>query len=134
MVELPEFRTLDKHEYATNAGRINDVKRLNQVLADISKTMATEELVGKFNAIRLPCAKIQNVAEVIEDPLVKPTLLKSRDPKTGTRLTLAPPPYSTPFLDENENTLSFPPTIPRAQRRDLRSPWVERQGSGALDK
>lgn len=109
MANLPGFESLDKPEYATNQGRIKDVKRLNQMLVDITKKITSQDLLAKLREIRVPCTKIQSIPEVIEDPLIKPTLLKSHDPKTGTRLTLAPPPCSTPFLERNMNMLSFPP-------------------------
>ncbi|MBM3300611.1 MAG: CoA transferase, partial [Deltaproteobacteria bacterium] len=39
IVNLPEFQSLNKPEYATNAGRIADVKALNQGLADIARNI-----------------------------------------------------------------------------------------------
>jgi formyl-CoA transferase len=49
------------------------------------------------------------VPEVVRDPLAAPCLLHSRDQATGAKLTLAPPPYSTEFLEESGRELSFPP-------------------------
>ena len=36
-------------------------------------------------------------------------LLWSHDPASGTRITLAPPPNMTPFLEKSKRELSFPP-------------------------
>jgi formyl-CoA transferase len=109
LVGLPEFSGLDRPEYAKNLGRIRDVQALNRDLAAITRTMASDELLAKLLAIRLPASKIMTIAEVLDDPLVKPSLLKSRDPVTGTSLLLAPPPHPTPFLAARGNTLDFPP-------------------------
>jgi len=49
------------------------------------------------------------VAEVIADPQVEKRLLYAQDPVSGTRITLAPPPNMTPFLEASNRQLSFPP-------------------------
>jgi formyl-CoA transferase len=109
LVGLPEFGGLDRPEYAKNLGRIRGVQALNRDLAAITRTMTSDDLLAKLLAIRLPASKIKTIAEVLDDPLVKPHLLKSRDPITGTSLLLAPPPHPTPFLSARGNTLDFPP-------------------------
>jgi formyl-CoA transferase len=109
LVKLEEFASLDRPEYEKNLGRIHDVDNLNRAISDITRGLASEELIAKLRAIRLPCSKIQSIPEVIADPLVEPELLHSQDPDSGLELTLAPPPYSTPFLEENGRRLSFPP-------------------------
>ncbi len=109
LVGLPEFSGLDRPEYAQNLGRIHDVESLNRELTAITRTMTSEELLRKLLAIRLPASKIQTIAEVLEDPLVKPSLLSSQDPLTGLRLVLAPPPHPTPFLEARGHALDFPP-------------------------
>ena len=43
------------------------------------------------------------------DPLVARRLLFSKDERTGARITLAPPPYITPWLEHTRQNLSFPP-------------------------
>ena len=62
-----------------------------------------------FTSITVPISKIKTVNEVIEDPLVDRRLLFSQDPVTGKRITLAPPPNMTPFLERSDRKLSFPP-------------------------
>ena len=57
----------------------------------------------------MPISKIKTVNEVVEDPLVAKRILTSTYPKTGQKVTLAPPPNMTPFLEENNQKLSFPP-------------------------
>ena len=109
MVDLPHFQSLDKPEYEKNEGRINDVANLNQSMGKIFATFTSEELIELFNQIGLPISKIKAVREVLEDPLIKGELLKSRDAQSGIELTLAPPPFMTPFLKHSHKSLSFPP-------------------------
>lgn len=106
---LPLFQTLDKADYEKNEGRIHDVWNLNKSISEIFEPRTSEELIEQFNEIGLPISKINTIPEVLDDPLIKRRLLKSRDSKSGIELTLAPAPFVTPFLDESNNTLSFPP-------------------------
>ena len=109
MVSLPLFKSLDKPEYEKNEGKINDVVNLNKAISEILSTVTSEELIELFNQIGLPVSKINDIPAVLQDPLIKKRLLKSKDPKSGLELTLAPPPCVTPFLKESENSLTFPP-------------------------
>jgi formyl-CoA transferase len=103
------FKTLDKQAYETNEGRIKDVKSLNQAINEITRNQTSEDLIELFTAITVPISKIHAVDEVIKDPLVKRRLLFAEDPVTGMRITLAPPPNMTPFLERSNRMLSFPP-------------------------
>ena len=109
MVDLPPFQSLDREEYEKNLGRINDVANLNQSIGEIFATLTSEELIESFNQIGLPISEIKAVPEVLEDPLIQGDLLKSRDAQSGIELTLAPPPFVTPFLEHSNKSLSFPP-------------------------
>jgi formyl-CoA transferase len=109
MVSQQIFKTLDKPAYAQNEGRIKDVQNLNQAINEITRNHTSENLIELFTAITVPISKIQTVDEVIKDPLVKRRLLFAKDPLTGTRITLAPPPNMTAFLERSDRTLSFPP-------------------------
>jgi crotonobetainyl-CoA:carnitine CoA-transferase CaiB-like acyl-CoA transferase len=106
---LPPFQFLDKPEYEKNEGRIHDVVNLNRSISEVLETLTSEELIEKFNEIGLPISKINTIPEVLDDPLIKRRLLKSRDSKSEIELTLAPAPFVTPFLDASNNSLSFPP-------------------------
>ena len=109
MVSQDMFKSLAKKEYKNNKGRIEDVVNLNKAINAITEKYTSEELIELFNSITVPISKIKNVNEVVEDPLVAKRILTSTDPKTGTKVTLAPPPNMTPFLEENNQELSFPP-------------------------
>jgi formyl-CoA transferase len=109
MVSQEIFNSLDKSEYEKNAGRIGDVSNLNAAINGITKNHTSEDLIDLFTSITVPVSKIQTVTEVIADPLVQKRLLYARDPVSGTRITLAPPPNMTPFLEGSGQQLSFPP-------------------------
>ena len=106
---LDGFGHLAKDEYKKNAGRIGDVNSLNDELNRIFSTMTTNEAIQKLNSIGVAVSKINSIEEVMADPLVKDNLLSAEDAKSGTKLTLAPPPYRTDFLEEIGGRLKFPP-------------------------
>ena len=109
VVSQEMFKSLDKPEYAKNAGRIADVVNLNAAITAITKNYSSEELIELFTSITVPVSKINTIADVISDPLVARRLLHAQDPASGTRITLAPPPNLTPFVEASGRQLSFPP-------------------------
>jgi crotonobetainyl-CoA:carnitine CoA-transferase CaiB-like acyl-CoA transferase len=109
MVSQDMFASLAKQEYKKNKGRIADVANLNKEINTITEQYTSEELIELFTSITVPISKIKNVNEVVEDPLVAKRILSSIDPVTGQKVTLAPPPNMTPFLEANDRKLSFPP-------------------------
>jgi len=109
LVSQEMFHSLDKPEYEKNAGRIGEVENLNRSINEITKSHTSEELIDLFNSITLPISKIKTIPEVVADPLVERKLLFAEDDKTGTRITLPPPPNMTPYLEKLNRRLSFPP-------------------------
>lgn len=109
MTKIPGFESLYKKEYERNAGRIADVNHLNQAVNAITKNLMTEELIDIFNKATIPISKVNTIEEVVNDPLVKPNLIRSKDSKTGLEITVAPPPFMTPYLKSTGQTLPFPP-------------------------
>ena len=109
MVSQDIFKSLDQPQYDKNAGRIGDVKNLNAAINEITRKYTSEELIDLFTSITVPVSKIQTVTEVIADPMVEKRLLSAEDPVSGMRITLAPPPNMTPFLEASNRQLSFPP-------------------------
>jgi formyl-CoA transferase len=109
MTKIPGFESLSKKEYERNAGRIADVENLNQAINTITKKLTTEGLIDIFNKATIPISKVNSIEEVVEDPLVRPNLIRSKDPKTGLEITVAPPPFMTPYLKSMNRTLGFPP-------------------------
>jgi len=111
------FKSLDRPEYEKNAGRIKDVENLNKAINAITETQTTDDLIALFNRITLPISKIKTIPEVVKDPLVARRLITSTDPKTGTKLTLAPAPTTTSYLEEKDRQLSFPPRFGEHNRQ-----------------
>lgn len=109
LVSQDLFKTLNKPDYEKNAGRIADVQHLNQLIEEITVNHKADDLIQLFKSITLPASKINSLTDVVADPLVARRLLFSEDEKTGTRITLAPPPYLTPWLEDSGRHLSFPP-------------------------
>jgi crotonobetainyl-CoA:carnitine CoA-transferase CaiB-like acyl-CoA transferase len=109
LTKIPGFESLSKKEYERNAGRIGDVDNLNQAINAITRKFMTEELVDIFNKATIPISKVNSIEEVVEDPFVKPNLIRSKDPKTGVEIAVAPPPINTLFLKSVNRLLSFPP-------------------------
>ncbi|RLA82791.1 MAG: CoA transferase [Deltaproteobacteria bacterium] len=110
-VKIPGFEHLDRPEYEANAGRIADKDNLNRQIEEVTRRYSTDELLRYLAEKTIPASRINTIKEVIEDPLVSQWLLRTKDPVTGLEVTLAPPPYITPFLEENNQTLSFPPRL-----------------------
>jgi len=109
MTKIPGFESLHKKEYERNAGRIADVDHLNNAINGITKKFSTNELIDIFNKATIAISKVNTIGEVVQDPLVKPNLIRSRDPKTGTEITIAPPPFNTPYIKSINRALRFPP-------------------------
>ncbi len=109
MTKIPGFESLYKKEYERNAGRIADVENLNHAINAITKKFSTEELMDIFTKATIAISKVNTIDEVVEDPLVKPNLIRSKDSKTGIEITIAPPPFMTPYLKSVNRMLSFPP-------------------------
>jgi len=109
MISLEIFKSLDKPEYEKNEGRIGDVENLNRAINKITKNHSSEELIELFNSITLPISKIKTISEVVVDPLVERRLLFAEDPVTKIKLTLAPAPIMTSFIEEVGRQLTFPP-------------------------
>jgi formyl-CoA transferase len=109
MTKIPGFESLSKKEYERNAGRIADVDNVNRAINGITKKFTTEALIDTLNKATIPISKVNSIEEVVEDPLVKPNLLRAKDQKTGLEITIAPPPFNTPFLKSANRKLGFPP-------------------------
>lgn len=109
MTKISGFESLYRKEYERNAGRIADVENLNHEINSLTKKFKTEDLINIFNKATIAISKVNTIDEVVEDPLVKPNLIHSKDPKTGWEITVAPPPFNTPFLKSVNRELRFPP-------------------------
>jgi crotonobetainyl-CoA:carnitine CoA-transferase CaiB-like acyl-CoA transferase len=109
ITEQAGFEGLYKEEYKTNAGRIADVKHLNEAINQVIRIRKTAEMVELFNSIGVPISTVSTIEEVIEDPYMKDKLISSKDPHTGMEVFLPPPPVITPYLESVNMQLPFPP-------------------------
>lgn len=109
MTQLPGFEKLARPEYEKNKGRIQDVKNLNDMINACTKLRTTAEMIEMCNKATIAISKVNTVEEVIEDVYVKNAMLTAKDPKTGTRIWMAPPPFMTSFLKESNREMTFPP-------------------------
>jgi len=111
ITELPGFESLARDERKTNAGRIADVKRLNEEITEITQGRTTGELVETFNSVGIPISTVNTVREMVDDPLVRDRLVRSKDPRTGTEVFLPPTPVITSHLETVGMELPFPPRL-----------------------
>ncbi|MEW5920833.1 MAG: CoA transferase [Bacillota bacterium] len=111
VTKLPAFQSLAREEYKANAGRIADVDNLNRAIEAITRQFSTDELIALFNQAQVAISRVNNIKEVIADAIVQEKTLRARDEKTGVELTLAPPPFTSLFLEEQKRSLTFPPRL-----------------------
>ncbi len=111
ITELPGFKSLAREEYTRNAGRIGDVERLNRRIAAVTCQMETDSLIGTFNAIGVPMSQVNTIPQVCVDPLIAGSLVRARDPRTGTEVTISPPPVISDYLRGRALSLGFPPRL-----------------------
>jgi crotonobetainyl-CoA:carnitine CoA-transferase CaiB-like acyl-CoA transferase len=109
MTQLPGFDRLARPEYEKNKGRIQDVKNLNDMINACTKLKTTAEMIDMCNKATIAISKVNTIEEVVEDVYVKDAMLTAQDPKTGTRIWMAPPPFMTPYLTESNREMTFPP-------------------------
>lgn len=109
MTQLPGFEKLANPEYEKNKGRIKDVKNLNKMINECTRSKTTAEMIELCNKATIAISKVNTIEEVIEDPYVKNAMLSSKDPVTGTQIWMAPPPFMTPFLKGSGRSMTFPP-------------------------
>jgi crotonobetainyl-CoA:carnitine CoA-transferase CaiB-like acyl-CoA transferase len=107
---LPGFETLADESYQCNAGRIADVQRLNQRLAECTRTMASAALSAALNGIGVPVAKVNTLPEVLAEPLLKEHFARSDDARSGTQVIL-PPTAEVGADGDRPARLSFPPRL-----------------------
>jgi len=108
IIQLPGFESLADVAYARNAGRIADVKRLNQRVSDCTRQLATEELITALTGIGVPVAKVNALNDVLADPLLRDAMTRARDPRSGLEVILPP---VAEVSDGGPAELAFPPRL-----------------------
>ncbi len=108
ITRLPGFEDLADEAYQRNAGRIADVERLNQRLAEHTRQHTTAGLAAALNSIGVPVAPVSTLADVLAEPALASALAAARDAATGTEVVLPPLPAVS---DPGAGHLSFPPRL-----------------------
>ena len=111
LVSLPGFEGLANPEWEANKGRVKDMGTVIPMMAECTKTYTTTDLLKLFSENTIAAAKVNEISEVVEDPFVKPHLVKSVEEGTGFEITMAPAPVTTDWLKENNMMMSFPPRL-----------------------
>ncbi|MDD5010421.1 MAG: CaiB/BaiF CoA-transferase family protein [Syntrophorhabdaceae bacterium] len=109
MLQIEGFSALAKPEYGRNEGRIKDVDNLNKAIEEATQKYTTDGLIALFTSATIPISKVNAIGDVLEDPYVKNEILTSADPKTGTTIYLAPPPFTNNYIKSMGRKLPFPP-------------------------
>ncbi|MFQ5422330.1 MAG: CoA transferase, partial [Anaerolineae bacterium] len=111
LTQLPGFEALARPEYERNAGRIAAREQLKQELTAVTRTLPTDDLITQFNQIGVPVSRVNQMAEVTADPLIADKMIHAQDPKTGTKIAIAPPPVISAHLRQQGMQLPFPPRL-----------------------
>jgi crotonobetainyl-CoA:carnitine CoA-transferase CaiB-like acyl-CoA transferase len=108
MTQLPGFESLADAAYARNAGRIADVKRLNQRVSDCTRQLSTDSLIAVLTDIGVPVAKVNTLSDVLADPLLRDAFTRARDPRSGLEVILPP---VAEVSNGGPAELAFPPRL-----------------------
>jgi formyl-CoA transferase len=108
LTRLPGFEPLADPAYARNAGRIADVTRLNQRVAERTKSCAAAELMAALTEIGVPVAQVSGLPAVLAEPLLQRAFTRARDERSGVEVILPPAPEVS---DGGLAELSFPPRL-----------------------
>ena len=111
LVTLPGFEGLANPDWEANKGRVKGMGAVIPMMAECTKKYTTTDLLKLFNENTIAAAKVNDISEVVEDPAVKPHLVKSVEEGTGFEVTMAPAPVTTDWLKENNMMMSFPPRL-----------------------
>jgi crotonobetainyl-CoA:carnitine CoA-transferase CaiB-like acyl-CoA transferase len=105
LAALPPFAHLARPEYARNAGRIADVDRLDADLAACFRALDTLAALELLRGAGIPVSRVHTLADLLDDPMVSPDLVRVTDPRSGTTLVLPSPPAG------RAAPLTFPPRL-----------------------
>ncbi len=111
LTQIRGFMDLARPEYATNAGRIADVQRLNKEMDALTAKQTTTELIKALQQAGIPVSKVNRIEDVCLDPLVADRMVSARDTRSGVEITIAPPAVVSDFLQKQGMTLGFPPRL-----------------------
>lgn len=108
LVANPEFALLNKEEYSTNRGRIQDVEKLDEYIRTITSSMSTEQVIKICNDSGIPVAKVATLNEIMANSDMNNKMSRAKDSVTGYEITLPPDPVLKP---SGERLIPFPPRL-----------------------
>lgn len=106
--QLPAFQSLALPEYERNEGRMADLTRLHHRIGEITQTLDTAELMRLLESIGVPVARVNSLAQVLDEPPLQNSFAHAHDARTGQELLLAPTPDVN---DPGAREISFPPRL-----------------------
>lgn len=87
---LSGFGGLARETYRRNAGRISDARHLNDLLAALTRSWATADLLAACTRIGVPAAAVGSAEGLLGDPLLEPGYVRIRDSRSQTEVILPP--------------------------------------------
>ena len=108
LTTLRGFESLGDADYRRNAGRIADVHRLNERLSACIRSMASADLIAALRGIGLPVSKVNQLKDVLAEPLLSNAWARVCDSRTGIEVILPP---LAEVNDGGQGELSFPPRL-----------------------
>jgi crotonobetainyl-CoA:carnitine CoA-transferase CaiB-like acyl-CoA transferase len=76
----------DDPRFRDNTARMRNVDELERLVSDWTGSQTASELLGRLQAIGVPCAKVATIAELVSDPDLadRRRILNMEHPKSGT--------------------------------------------------
>lgn len=111
LTRIAGFGELACPAYVHNAGRIEDVKRLNARMAGITCLRDGASLLSDLQAAGVPASRVNSVRQVCQEELVRENLVRSRDPVSGVEIAIPAPPVIPETLAAKGLTMAFPPRL-----------------------
>ncbi len=111
LAATPEFSHVARKEYERNAGRIKDVRRLNEALEKVFASAPTARWIDLLGSLDIPISRVSTMKDLASDPLLLKATIKSTDPRTGRTIELPAAPVKTQYLESRNFTLEFPPRL-----------------------
>jgi crotonobetainyl-CoA:carnitine CoA-transferase CaiB-like acyl-CoA transferase len=108
MTKFPGFGELACPEYETNAGRIKDVENLNRKIRGVMAAKTTREIIALFKKANIPASKVNDIEDALKDEFIRPMMMRTEDPKTGTEVVLAPNAVALEGLEPDQK---YPPRL-----------------------
>ncbi|MFK7913482.1 MAG: CaiB/BaiF CoA transferase family protein [Pseudomonadales bacterium] len=122
LVELLEIPELHDTQYATAPARLAQQPHIEALIAERLRTDTAANWLSKLEAARIPCARVNNIAQALQDPQVRHRnmVVNVNHPQAGS--TEVP---GNPIKLSGNNEESFtPPPLLGAHTSDVLEHWA----------